>query len=228
MSTRGLTGFIADGKWYAMYNHGDSYPEWLGMRVLEFCKQVEDWNALKENVKELTLVNDDQKPTIEEAELYKCYHENPNETVLGHKKQEITDWYWLLHSLQGEGILYEINKGNLKHLIDDHDFIEDSLFCEWAYIIDLDEMELKVYKGFNTEEYPDTPLPDDVKASSYEVSEGYTIREIGGKETHHPETHYYPCRMLYAYSLYKLPKFMLGVTNEFKKQYREEHQALAK
>ncbi len=212
MSTRGLTGFIADGKWYAMYNHGDSYPEWLGMRVLEFCKQVQDWDALKENVLSVELVSNEIDPTREQVELYEGYHYNPNEAILGHEKQESPDWYWLLRSLQGEGILYEIEKGNLKHIIDNHRFIGDSLFCEWAYIIDLDEMELKVYKGFNEEEYPDTPLPDDIP-SDFKCD---------------MEEKFYPCKMLYAYSLYKLPEFMLGVTNEFKKQYREEHQTLTK
>ncbi|HCW06352.1 MAG TPA: hypothetical protein DGG95_03190 [Cytophagales bacterium] len=35
---------------------------------------------------------------------------------------------------------------------------------------------------------------------------------------------YYPCKELYAYSLYALPEFMLGVTNEFKKRYCEENE----
>ena len=70
MGTRGLTGFIADGKWFVTYNHSDSYPEYLGMKVLEFCKQVEDWDALRENVLALTLVSEyeDAPPTDEEME----------------------------------------------------------------------------------------------------------------------------------------------------------------
>ena len=40
MGTRGVTGFVADGKWYVTYNHFDSYPEYLGMQVLNFAKKL--------------------------------------------------------------------------------------------------------------------------------------------------------------------------------------------
>lgn len=33
---------------------------------------------------------------------------------------------------------------------DHHEFIEDSLWCEWAYIINLDDEVLEIYKGFQT------------------------------------------------------------------------------
>jgi hypothetical protein len=36
-------------------------------------------------------------------------------------------------------------------MIDSHTFLVDSLFCEWAYIINLDENVLEIYRGFNKE-----------------------------------------------------------------------------
>jgi hypothetical protein len=33
---------------------------------------------------------------------------------------------------------------------DSSDFPADSLFCEWAYVFDIDNMKLEVYKGFQT------------------------------------------------------------------------------
>jgi hypothetical protein len=204
MGTRGATGFLADGKWYVTYNHFDSYPEYLGMRVLEFCKQVKDWEALRENVKSLTLVNEHEKPTDEQMQEYANYYSNPN--VDDHP---VKDWYWLFHSLQGEGILYAVEKGDVKHMIDDHTFLANSLFCEWAYIIDLDKMKLRVYKGFQKKPPNEkTVLPEDINR------EKATIEEI--------DYAYYPVLLLYAYSLYELPEFMLGVTNKFKEQYRAE------
>ncbi len=34
-------------------------------------------------------------------------------------------------------------------MVDYSTFMHDSLFCEWAYIINLDTKELEIYKGFN-------------------------------------------------------------------------------
>jgi hypothetical protein len=41
-----------------------------------------------------------------------------------------------------------LHKGRLR-LEDNERFGEDSLFCEWAYVINLDQMMVHVYKGFN-------------------------------------------------------------------------------
>lgn len=40
-------------------------------------------------------------------------------------------------------------------MADSATFLKDSLFCEWAYIINLDTEELEVYEGFNKR--PDAP-----------------------------------------------------------------------
>jgi hypothetical protein len=37
-------------------------------------------------------------------------------------------------------------------MIDSKGFLSDSLFCEWAYIINLDKEVLEVYEGFQEEE----------------------------------------------------------------------------
>lgn len=198
MGTRGVTGFVADGKWYVTYNHFDSYPEYLGMLVLEFCKGGWDWEAVKENVRKVKLVGDRDVPTEEEIYHYACF------SNLDVSTRSLTDWYCLLRNLQGVNILYAIARDDVEHMIDNHKFMADSLFCEWGYIIDLDDMTLKVYKGFNEKLINDTPLPPDVFSG---------VEEEG----------YYPVKMLHAYSLNRLPKFMLGVTNKFKEEYALTH-----
>jgi hypothetical protein len=209
MSTRGATGFVANGKWYVTYNHSDSYPEYLGMHVLQFCKDVINWKYLKTLVKKVILVDKDSKLTQDLIDKYSRYSDTSVSS------QSLEDWYCLLRSLQGEKILYEIALGNVEHIIDSHTFLTDSLFCEWAYIIDLDNLTLNVYKGFNKKAISDTPLPSDIDSMKYDKETYESIKEK-----------YYPVKMLYAYDLGKLPEFMLGVTNEFKKEYRERHKAL--
>ena len=51
----------------------------------------------------------------------------------------------------GGDILYMIqdSKDDVITLQDSTDFASDGLFCEWAYVIDLDNMKLEVYNGFH-------------------------------------------------------------------------------
>jgi len=212
MSTRGAVGFVANGKWYVTYNHSDSYPEYLGMHVLNFCKAVTNWEYLKTMVEKVTLVDEDSTPTQDLIDRYSIY----GDVHVG--GQTLDDWYCLLRDLQGDKILYEIALGNVEHMIDSHMFLADSLFCEWAYIIDLDEMGLRVYKGYNQKSPRNNRfnfLPPDIDSNKYDEHTYGTVKEK-----------YYPVKLLYTYNLENLPEFMLGVTNEFKKAYREQHKAI--
>lgn len=56
------------------------------------------------------------------------------------------DWYCLLRNTQGD--LRHYHKG-IEHMIDSQEFLADSLFCEWAYIMNLDDQQFEVYRGFN-------------------------------------------------------------------------------
>lgn len=153
MATRGLTGFRLNGKLYAMYNHFDSDPEWLGQSVLEFCKQV-DWDnpIIAERVAKIILVNDVGIVPEKFVKKYQKYSCNEFEKTI--------DWYWLLRDLQGVGILEKVVEGKVKHMIDNADFLGDEISCEWAYIINLDENELEVWhKAKNLYNYNLFELP---------------------------------------------------------------------
>lgn len=140
MSTRGLTGFRIDGTLKAMYNHSDSYPEHLGQQVVEFCKLV-DWGnpVIKERVANVKLVQQDAKPSNKKILKYAKYATLRDDALC------LGDWYSLLYGLQGVGILNQVIRGKVKHMTDDGDFLVDGVFCEWAYIINLDEETLEVW-----------------------------------------------------------------------------------
>ena len=88
----------------------------------------------------------------------------------------LKDWDCLLYGAQGKPAYYaanskfsftkyyggkmetvevDIGDNPCRHMVDDHDFLAASLFCEWAYIINVDTGKLEVYKGFNVD--PEAP-----------------------------------------------------------------------
>lgn len=143
MSTRGLIGFRHNGQDFLTYNHSDSYPECLGVEALALTKSLIKEPGLKwvrkmlEAVK--TVAPDSAKPTPEDIQALQEY----TNTCVGEQSEE--DWYCLTRGLQGD--LKEMLKCG--YMLVNNDFIYDSLFCEYAYIINLDEEVLEVYKGFN-------------------------------------------------------------------------------
>lgn len=136
MGTRGAYGFYKGGKTKVTYNHFDSYPRGLGIAVMEFIKEtsIDEMNEIFNNI---TLVSEDDTPTLQQIKDVS--------RIIGTEINDTTDWYSLLRPVQGDLNIY---KKGLKYMIDSEEFLKDSLFCEWAYIINLDKNVLEVYKGF--------------------------------------------------------------------------------
>jgi len=141
MSTRGCVGFLIDGEEKVTYNHSDSYPSGLGVDVFQFVRDFST-DKLKEIARSIELVDRNSNPT--QKQIGHCFS---YEIVdLGGGNQFVEDWYWLLHNAQRNLNLYA---DGLKYMIDSRNFLYDSVFCEYAYIINLDTELLEVYKGFN-------------------------------------------------------------------------------
>lgn len=191
MGTRGSVGIVSGGKFRGVYNHSDSYPGGLGDDVVSFVKEVNKtktgWARLKRNIAKVEPITD-KKPTPEEIEAYKQYAD------LSVSNQSYEDWYCLLRNIQGMQTFAEILKGNLKHASFD-DFVKDSLFCEYAYVINLDDNTIEFYKGFQTS-----------------PQEGNRF----GTEPSKPGGEYYPCAMVGKCPLKKIPK------NWIEKFYKED------
>ena len=140
MSTRGAYGFRVGGVDKVSYNHSDSYPAGLGVDIVAFIKENSDKVLLK-IAKGIELVKSNIAPT--QKQMSKC----KEFADLSVGKGKITDWYCLLRNAQGNLNAHK----KTPYMIDGSSFLADSLFCEWAYIINLDTMKLEVYKGFNTD-----------------------------------------------------------------------------
>lgn len=61
------------------------------------------------------------------------------------KIQWISERTKSMKNLSGKEIMYEILKDNPLTLVDEKDFAEDDLFCEYAYLINLDDKQLEIY-----------------------------------------------------------------------------------
>ena len=138
MGTRGCYGFRKNGVDKLTYNHFDSYPDYLGRKIVTFCEET-SIKEMNEIFNKIILVDENTKPTKEQiAECLNYYNGNVS-------SQTTNDWYCLLREAQGN---IDVYKNGLRYMIDDHDFIKNSLFCEYAYIINLDTISLEFWVGF--------------------------------------------------------------------------------
>lgn len=127
MSTRGLIVVVFEDKVrIAHYNHFDSYPSGLGLGVLGFARELMD-----ESIAPGGRMGEFKK-RLKDVEF----------SVRSHTSN--------LYSTEGVDLLYGVLIGRIKSTVNSLDFANDLLFCEWAYVLDLDLGLLEVYKGVNT------------------------------------------------------------------------------
>lgn len=180
MGTRGVYGFRVSGKDKVSYNHSDSCPSGLGVEILGQAITLgehEGWDKIKKQAKAIRMVGRHDKPTAEDIEKF------GHKMNLGVGNQSPNDWYCLLRETQGD-LIANLELGVM---IDSADFILDSLFCEWGYIINLDSMKLEVYRGFQSKPH----------------TNGRYAEMKSGRDD--PEDKYYPCALVAEFDLDNLP-----------------------
>lgn len=175
MGTRGTYGFRKNGEDKLTYNHYDSYPDYLGRKVVEFCKN-HNVEALNEVFDKIVLVNERDTPT--EEQIAECIKNGFADFNVSSGRKE--DWYCLLRNCQGD-LECLANAKDHAYMTTSGDFIKDSLFCEYAYIINLDDGVLEFYEGFQHE-------PQEGNRYGTEPYEGYSSK-------------YYPCKLSLTFPL---------------------------
>ena len=181
MGTRHLVAVYCDGEYrVAQYGQWDGYPEGAGLKVLEFANKIS-------NVYDKSVFRE---------KLLKCgwvtaaYISELNAKI---KAEGIKEWQkmWPEFSRDtGADILNMIYESDGMLLENEIDFAADSLFCEWAWVIDLDKGTFEGYKGFNKK-----PL------SAWDRF--YFLRDKEDKEFE--DGKYHGVRIVKAYSLFELP-----------------------
>lgn len=147
MGTRGFLGFVIDGTEKIGYNHYDSYPDWLGLNVLGWMRQVCVPNeaSCAQLARDLVLVTE-KTPITDDHMLKLAQYANTHVGNQGIHNQVVHDWYQLLRNTQGHpGLALQAG-----YMIDAHQFPLNSLFCEWGYLVDFDARVLECYRGFQT------------------------------------------------------------------------------
>jgi hypothetical protein len=140
MGTRGLTAVQVDGKYMvAQYGQWDHNPSGQGVTALKFCREClvgetrarfrsalarVRFSELDRELRSSTFVRD-----AKNGERYPYAGRDNGAEILD-----------LILSAPDDQTIY---------LSDSISFVEDSLFCEWAYVVDLDSLTFEVFKGFN-------------------------------------------------------------------------------
>jgi hypothetical protein len=159
MGTRGIWGFYKDGDTKVTYNHLDSYPTWLGEHIREFV-DGHDISEMKTIFDKIIMVDEhNSEPTQEQIDECSEY------LSLSVSSQSEKDWYCLLRNSHGDPEAYA---NGLRYMIESQMFLQDSLFCEWGYILNLDDESVEVYRGFQKKSDAKTRY----KVSS-PISQGY-------------------------------------------------------
>lgn len=143
MGTRHLIGAVIDGDFkIAQYGQWDGYPSGQGLGVLEFLRTV-DLPDFKEQVRGLRWATQADEQAMDDA-----LGTGGSSWITMEQADELRRNYPAMSRDTGSSILTLVADGDVQVVRDSRSFALDSLFCEWAYVIDLDRDVLEVYRGF--------------------------------------------------------------------------------
>ena len=173
MGTRNLTMVQVDGVLkVAQYGQWDGYPGGNGTVVLDFLRGLS------------------REGEAQFADKVRACH-----WVTPLERERLCEESFGMHPSMtrdtGAGILAVIMASDGVPLFDQTGFAKDSLFCEWAYCVNLDDRTLEVYTGSNT-----SPVPEGQRFSDMEPN---AAGVYNGTER------YYPITLLKTYSFDELP-----------------------
>jgi len=174
----------------AKYCQWDGYPSVRGVEIIDVLrkrlkptktKSFEDrLKEMKAKVKSVVALTDK-----EVQNRWKECGADDSEWVGMDVSNKFKEQYAHLSRDMGGGeVLDLVVTGKVKETQLDPKFVADSLFCEWAYVVDLDKKTLEVYTGFNNK-----PLTSKDRF--------FNLQKKGKK--------YFPVKLVKKYKLDELP-----------------------
>jgi len=173
MGTRHLVCVYSNKRFQvAQYGQFDGYPSGAGLDVLNFLKKLSDkeFKTFKKKLRNVRL------HSAAEFRDKNMYDDNPQPTA-----SEVLDKVFA--------------SDKELHLVNHASFGGDSLFCEWAYVINIDTNTLDVYEGFVNDLSESAPLFLKYKKPPKEQSQNAV----------HQIEDYYPVKLAASYGLESLP-----------------------
>lgn len=147
MGTRHLTMVVVDDVYrVAQYGQWDGYPEGQGNTVVDFLRKEMDKDRFIAALRECRFLTEKEY----KDKWTECGADPDDDFVNMEVANRFKGKYPQLSRDTGGGILALIQNG-ARELKNSLDFAGNSLFCEWAYLLDMDNEVLEVYRGFNTE-----------------------------------------------------------------------------
>lgn len=161
MGTRNLTVVMKDGTHkVAQYGQWDGYPSGQGVTALAFVSDPAKVELLRGTVDKVRFISSEERKEIMKMQA-------PDladlEWVTMDQAKRIDEIFPGQSRDHGAAILDKLvtsDDPNVLLLRDDYSFGFDSLFCEWAYVVNLDTNCLEVYTGFQTAAHEDGPWAD--------------------------------------------------------------------
>ena len=159
MGTRNLTKVIYQGETrIAQYGQWDGYPSGQGATVVEFIRK-RNLDKFKEKLLKCKWVTKTKQKEIDE---YAKKIGSTDGWMTMEQAAQYKSKYPLFSRDNGAGILEMVEECEDKTiwLYDNSDFVNDGVFCEWAYVIDLDDNVLQVHAyGKKIKSYKIDKLP---------------------------------------------------------------------
>jgi len=210
MGTRNLTMVISNGETkVAQYGQWDGYPSGNGVIVLEFLQST-NLEEFKNKLNKVFFTNGNKEKEI------KSFCESigaKDGWMTGDQSKLYQEKYPYLTRDNGAKILDMIRDGEEDEIwiTDSTDFAGDSLFCEWAYLVDLDKNRLEVYEGFNQK-------PITIEDRFFYLMQN-SLEDNKERKDNGSDSEYYPIRMVKSYDLNNLP-----LEDEFLNDFKQEQE----
>jgi len=193
MGTRHLICVYWQGGWYlAQYGQWDGYPSGQGADIVEFLSNPKNIKDLKFGLEHCVY-----RATDKDLDAYSA--SNPPPSLSRDTSAKILS---IIATAGAAASEKQVDSGDKEDvagkipLVFQLEFVLDTLFCEWAYVIDLDTECLEVYCGpdqkktdnhrFKSIGGPDDPVPTLAASFNFEVLRTMTREEFAelceGKE----------------------------------------------